>query len=68
MSNISEEGYHGFVCPECGSEIQRVTDVRSHMGEYMRRRRECSCGHRITTYEITANEYNKYKETLNVRA
>lgn len=68
MPSINEEGYHGFICPECGSEIRGTIDVRSHLGEYLRRRRECSCGHRITTYEITADEYIKYKEALNVRA
>jgi transcriptional regulator NrdR family protein len=46
---------------KCGG-LTKVTDSRpAHVGTYtVRRRREClTCGHRWTTYEITAEELSQ---------
>lgn len=44
-------------CPACGEP--RLTVMRSRsVGDNVRRRKECtSCGHRVTTYEVSADFY-----------
>ncbi len=43
---------HGFKCPQCGVLSVSVKDSRPFSeGAVIRRRRECSAGHRYTTYE-----------------
>jgi transcriptional regulator NrdR family protein len=38
-------------CPYCGVTEGNVVDVRKAAHGQIRRRRECSAGHRYTTYE-----------------
>lgn len=40
-------------CPECGARMSSVLDCRAS-GNAVRRRRECECGRRFTTYECLA--------------
>lgn len=42
----------GTPCPSCAGLKSRVVDVRPTRGVYVRRRRECACGHRYSTREI----------------
>lgn len=42
-------------CPNCHTRDNFVKDSRPS-GKTIRRRRECPCGHRFTTYEITEAE------------
>jgi hypothetical protein len=43
----------GISCPLCGrSDRWQVLDSRPSTNDSIRRRRKCSCGMRITTYEI----------------
>lgn len=42
----------GLRCPNCGEPESWVVDSRTpKSGAFIRRRRECACGHRFTTYE-----------------
>lgn len=41
-------------CPACGSHQSRTTDVRWAEEGHVRRRKECQCGYRFTTYETLA--------------
>lgn len=45
-------------CPRCHSHRGQVTDSREDdVNHTIRRRRRCpSCGHRWTTYEVTAED------------
>ena len=46
---------------ECGKKFKRVVDSRR--GEqFIRRRRGCPCGNRITTVEITKERYKRLLE------
>tara|TARA_R100000458_G_C8204041_1_gene193650 strand:+ start:80 stop:418 length:339 start_codon:yes stop_codon:yes gene_type:complete len=51
-------------CPKCYQRTYTVTESRTpgRTKTYLRRRRKrCThCGHRDTTYEITAEEYEEY--------
>lgn len=42
-------------CPKCASKDNRTIDARP-AGNTVRRRRQCICGHRFTTYECLAVE------------
>ncbi len=43
-------------CPACERSVKNVIDSRSlERGSVTRRRRECECGHRFTTYERVEN-------------
>lgn len=45
--------HKGLECPICGSTVSSVTDTRPVPSKgCIRRRRECSEGHRYTTHEI----------------
>lgn len=52
--------YKGMKCPHCGSvDGSRIIDVRD-AGEARRRRHICDrCSQRFTTYEISADEYER---------
>lgn len=50
-----------MICPMCGSDDNKVKDSRTIGDGTVRRRRYCSCGIRFTTYELTAEEYEKMK-------
>jgi len=41
----------GIPCPACGSDSSDVVDSRPTHGAF-RRRRQCGCGARFTTYEM----------------
>lgn len=55
---MSEKKRVGLPCPRCGSMDSGVLDSRGghRRGFFIRRRRECSNGHRYTTYEQLAVE------------
>lgn len=45
-------------CPTCNKVSERVTDSRfNSQGNYIRRRRICSCGAKWTTREISIDDY-----------
>ena len=53
-------------CPACGSDcVSSVIETRFAKAidgiPTIRRRRECDCGERFTTYEITAKDIKKVK-------
>ena len=45
----------GLCCEHCGSSDISVTDSRPSRGTVRRRRRCNHCGHRFTTYEVSAD-------------
>ena len=48
-------------CPKCGAET-RVIDSRP-TGDMIRRRRECeNCRRRITTYEVTLEQFGEWQK------
>ena len=49
-----------MICPECSNKKTYVVDTRQQ-GAIHKRRYECKCGGRFTTYEIIANEEQKYR-------
>lgn len=51
-----------MICPMCGSDDNKVKDSRTIGDGTVRRRRYCNCGIRFTTYELTAEEYEKMKQ------
>lgn len=51
-------------CPSCKNPKTRVTDCRTRNGHF-HRRRECECGCRFSTYEITDDDYFNYKDNMN---
>jgi hypothetical protein len=54
--------YIGIHCPRCADGKSYVVDSRNDDVKDVRRRRyECSCGERYTTYEIPAAEYEKVR-------
>jgi transcriptional regulator NrdR family protein len=57
--------YAGIHCAKCGSIDSHVIDSRNHeILEARRRRHQCNrCGHRYTTYEVAAGEYEKMLAT-----
>jgi transcriptional regulator NrdR family protein len=55
-----------WICSECGSTDCKVLESRRRK-EWRRRRIRCkSCGHRITTYEITAEQFDAYRAAMEV--
>lgn len=46
-----------FRCQKCGTMRTEVIDSRSAGPFRFRRRRLCKCGHRFSTYEIPADEW-----------
>lgn len=50
----------GVQCPRCNGE-SRVFNSRDVNGARWRRRRCVQCGHRYSTYEIHAKEYERLK-------
>lgn len=49
-----------MTCPWCGSEKNKVTDVRQNTVETIRRRREClECRNRWTTEETEIRKHRK---------
>lgn len=51
---IKGMGVHGPECPECHQRSSSVIDSRPVKDGTHKRRRQCQCGNRFTTYEITA--------------
>ena len=56
-------------CPACGSDcVSSVIDTRLSTvindTPTIKRRRECDCGERFTTYEVTAKDIKKVKAAL----
>lgn len=59
-------GYSAFPCPECASPDSHVIDSRNEPRNARRRRFECNrCGHRYSTYEVSAVEY-EHMRTLKI--
>jgi len=59
MSQHSERkpprDHAGFKCPECGSYRLSIIDTRGNSeGTKVRRRHECECGHRFTSFATIA--------------
>lgn len=51
-----------MICPLCGSDDSRVIDSRHISDGSTRRRRVCKgCNIRFSTYELSAEEYDKLK-------
>lgn len=51
-----------LVCPKCQQRSTSVVDSRpDQKGEHIRRRRECVCGHRFTTLEISAEAFERIR-------
>lgn len=48
-------------CPKCNGE-SHVIDSRDEESARRRRRKCDSCGHRYSTYEIHAEEYNRIRK------
>lgn len=44
----------GTECPICRQRASNVIDSRRANNGQVRRRRECECGHRYTTFELVA--------------
>ena len=43
-----------MICPKCGlNDQQKVISTRRRSDEYILRRRECVCGHKFNSVEIT---------------
>lgn len=55
----------GIPCPACGSDEAGVIDGRPTRGAF-RRRRQCGCGARYTTYEMV--DENQPRERFELRA
>jgi hypothetical protein len=55
---MSVRNYPGnLACPACASTGTEVLDSRGTPEGWIRRRRRCNnCGHRMTTYEVNAEE------------
>jgi transcriptional regulator NrdR family protein len=51
----------GLDCPNCSSPLCRVVDSRPRENKDVRYRRHLceECGHRFTTYEVRAEEYER---------
>ena len=49
-----------MICPKCGmNDQQKIISTRRRSSDYILRRRECICGHRFNSVEITElNEKN----------
>jgi len=46
-------------CPACGSNIGKIADTRLNGTPLsLRRRRECVCGHRWRTVEVSEDEFH----------
>ncbi len=48
-------GSSGPTCPACGRRKSKTSDTRPS-GDMIRRRRQCQCGRRFTTFETVAVE------------
>ena len=46
-----------MICPKCGSSDTYVLETRQTASGSMRRRRECGCGHKFTTYEVNQKQW-----------
>ena len=52
----------GFKCPDCNSTKTSIINSRlktNGVHHYRMRRRECECGKRFTTYEISFSDYRE---------
>ena len=60
-----------IACPKCGGRCRSTTDSRptGAYGGAIRRRRECSvCGHRLTTYELPAEQLEADRPSIEPEA
>jgi transcriptional regulator NrdR family protein len=56
---------HGAQCPICKSRNTDTIETRTTGSAEVRRRKHCqNCGHRFTTYEISAEIYHGMPETV----
>jgi len=58
-------------CPNCGKDENRVIDCRPAKADIFgdavksfRRRRECECGHRFNTYELTEDDIETMQNSV----
>ena len=60
----AEEGVFGRSCEVCGSAAQKVYETR-RMDNWCRRRIKClDCGHRTSTYEVSARDFVRYRHAM----
>ena len=52
-------------CPDCGKRCSKVVDTRGTLSGAIRRRRECLCGRRFTTWEQLEKEQRSISSRLN---
>jgi ribosomal protein L32 len=52
------------ICPNCGNDRLVTIESRKSQDSTRRRKRCDSCGHRITTHEITAEFFEQAKQSL----
>lgn len=57
-----------FPCPNCSASKTQCYDSRPNLGGTTRRRRKCTCGHRFTTYEMTAAAYDALRNVRGAAA
>lgn len=46
-------------CPNCGRMATKVIESRQKLDGTCRRRRQCECGHRFSTIEVSADKYDE---------
>lgn len=67
--NTTEMNLH---CPNCGPTVSDVTDSRKVLKHgkttVRRRRRCCTCGQRVATFEFTESTLEQIKREVKVRA
>lgn len=51
-------------CPNCGRDGTKVIESRQKLDGACRRRRQCECGHRFSTIEISVD---KYEDLLKIK-
>lgn len=53
----------GFRCPECNGMFTVIDSRYCKESGAVRRRRKCNdCGYRMTTYEMTKDDYEKFQK------
>lgn len=49
-------------CPQCFEYASKVLDTRTKDNGWLRRKRQCDCGHRWFTLEIPESDVTETKE------
>ncbi|HSN66713.1 MAG TPA: hypothetical protein VLS94_08735, partial [Fusibacter sp.] len=51
-----------MVCPKCGSYNIMVASTRTTKENTLRRRRNCECGNKWTTFELSSDEMKRIRK------